>query len=369
MGTVTDRTHMYRWLFRAACVFLAGCSAPQDPVSFTALPYVQAPSGATAFYDRDLQRVFNRSCTGGCHEPGGSGERQAGLLLTEAFSYVELLDPTVSKNGPHVIPGDAENSPLIWKLEGKDSAGRPVFGDPMPLGRPLLSSGEIDAIRTWIREGAVRSLAPPVPPSVLSAASLDSTHVEVRFSEEVERASAESGANYRITGESDLQVLSARLDGPDRVQLETSPQAPGLPYTVVVGSVRDLSGDAVVAGEGDRATFRFSPVISFASQIVPIVDNNCAFAGCHASSDRFPPGEGLVLEADAARANLVDRPSRQQGTLRLVKPKDPDASYLILKLEGAPGITGDRMPQGGPYLSPAEIQQFRLWIEQGAEEN
>ncbi|MCZ6636163.1 MAG: hypothetical protein O7G87_22425 [bacterium] len=345
---------------------LLGCSSPQDPVSFSQASYVDAPSGATAFYDRDLQQVFDRSCIGGCHEPGGTGNAQTGLLLTEAVSFEELLDQTASTNGPHVLPGDPDNSLLVWKLEGKDPSGRAVFGDPMPFGRAMLDKKEIGLIRTWIREGAIRSLAPPVPPSVLAATSLDNVSVEVTFSEALDPVSAANPENYQIEG---VSVLRARLEAPDRVVLTTSVQTPGVDLIVVASGVRDVTGDAVVAGSGDRASFRFIPIVSFASQIVPVFTNSCAFVGCHGASDRFPPGEGMVLDAPVARQNIVDRASQQNPQLKRVMPLRPDESYLIQKLAGTEGIVGDRMPQGGPFFSPAELQIFRLWIEQGAQDN
>jgi hypothetical protein len=52
-----------------------------------------------------------------------------------------------------------------------------------------------------------------------------------------------------------------------------------------------------------------------------------------------------------------------------VAPGNPDASYLVRKLEGAPGITGQRMPFGGPFLDAAAIQQVRAWIAAGAPNN
>lgn len=348
---------------------LWGCSSPRDPVSFTATPYMDAPAEATAYYDRDLQRVFDRSCTGGCHELGGTGDLQSGLLLSQALSYDELLDATASKNGPQVIPGDPANSLIIWKLEGKDSSGRDVFGDQMPLGRLPLSHEEIQAIKTWISEGAVRSLAPPVPPSVLEASSLDSITVDIIFSEELDRRSAESAGNYSITGLEDLEVRRALLEAPDRVRITTSPQTPGITYAVVVLGVRDQTGDEIVAGEGNQAAFQFTPEVSFSAQIIPIIQANCAFLACHTASTQFPPGEGLVLDSGVVRGNLVDVNSRQQATLKLVLPEDPDASYLIQKMEGGVSISGERMPQGGPYLLPANMQLFRLWIDQGAKDN
>jgi hypothetical protein len=51
-------------------------------------------------------------------------------------------------------------------------------------------------------------------------------------------------------------------------------------------------------------------------------------------------------------------------------PGNPDASYLIQKLEGAPGIVGQRMPRtNGPFLTPGQISIIRRWIELGAQNN
>ena len=41
----------------------------------------------------------------------------------------------------------------------------------------------------------------------------------------------------------------------------------------------------------------------------------------------------------------------------------------IHKLEGRAGIAGERMPLGGPYLSSADIDVIRAWIQSGASNN
>jgi hypothetical protein len=75
---------------------------------------------------------------------------------------------------------------------------------------------------------------------------------------------------------------------------------------------------------------------------------------------------GLDLTTSAAYAALVNAPSRNRpGAVRVI-PGDPDGSYLIHKLEGRPGIFGDRMPRGGPYLTEGQILVIRRWIELGA---
>ena len=42
---------------------------------------------------------------------------------------------------------------------------------------------------------------------------------------------------------------------------------------------------------------------------------------------------------------------------------------LVQKIEGAPTISGARMPFGGPFLTQAEINLVRAWIAQGALNN
>jgi hypothetical protein len=77
----------------------------------------------------------------------------------------------------------------------------------------------------------------------------------------------------------------------------------------------------------------------------------------------------MNLREGAAYAMLVNVPSRgKPGAIRVI-PGDPDGSYLIQKLEGAPGIVGDRMPLRGPFLTPGQILIIRRWIELGAPNN
>ena len=86
---------------------------------------------------------------------------------------------------------------------------------------------------------------------------------------------------------------------------------------------------------------------------------------CHTSNGRNPAGN-LNLAVDPYAA-LVNVPSRQQTNLMLVKPGDPDNSYLIHKIEGRSSITGLKMPRNGPpYLTQGQILVIRRWIEIGA---
>ena len=79
---------------------------------------------------------------------------------------------------------------------------------------------------------------------------------------------------------------------------------------------------------------------------------------------------GLNLSDATAYAALVNVPSsRKPGAIRVI-PGDPDNSYLIQKIEGAPGIVGERMPRtAGPFLTPNQVTIIRRWIELGAPNN
>jgi hypothetical protein len=88
----------------------------------------------------------------------------------------------------------------------------------------------------------------------------------------------------------------------------------------------------------------------------------CARLGCH---DTLGQQSQQVLTPSRAYAAVVGVPSVEMPQLMRVAPSDPANSYLYRKITGA-GITGDRMPQGGPYLSDAQLKLVRDWIRRGA---
>jgi hypothetical protein len=64
--------------------------------------------------------------------------------------------------------------------------------------------------------------------------------------------------------------------------------------------------------------------------------------------------------------SLADYNSAMQGGR--ITPNDPDNSVLAQKLSSTPPYP-DRMPQGGPYLSTAQLDTIRAWIRNGALNN
>jgi hypothetical protein len=93
-----------------------------------------------------------------------------------------------------------------------------------------------------------------------------------------------------------------------------------------------------------------------------------ACVSCHTNQGRFPAGN-LNLRSDPYAA-LVGVASAGRPGLKRVEPGDPDASYLIHKLEGRSGIAGVRMPLNGPpFLTNGQMVVIRRWIELGAPNN
>ena len=130
--------------------------------------------------------------------------------------------------------------------------------------------------------------------------------------------------------------------------------------TDVDGNVGVAAADVVVSN---------APAVTLSQIQAAVFTPICS--GCHNGSN--PPGGALPgsqnLTAGNSFAALVNVASIEQPALRRVKPGDPDNSYLIQKLEGLAGISGSRMPLGGPFLDQATIDQIKSWIASGAPNN
>jgi hypothetical protein len=131
--------------------------------------------------------------------------------------------------------------------------------------------------------------------------------------------------------------------------------------------------------------------VSFSKDVYPTLQRNCSDLACHGTQ----PGRGAALylgapppakvKASEIHALLVDVRSRTAPRVSLVKPGDPELSFLLLKIEGCQssvgldcvkqaGATsgdacGDKMPQGGRPICDNDRELLRTWIAQGAEDN
>ena len=91
-----------------------------------------------------------------------------------------------------------------------------------------------------------------------------------------------------------------------------------------------------------------APGVSFQEDISPILQASCAVQGCHAGPN---PPKGLNLEtfADFEKGNVFN-------------PGDSNGSVVIQRIDGG------GMPPGAP-LADDQIQLFKDWIDEGAENN
>ncbi|MFQ5526099.1 MAG: hypothetical protein ACE5GX_07520 [Thermoanaerobaculia bacterium] len=92
----------------------------------------------------------------------------------------------------------------------------------------------------------------------------------------------------------------------------------------------------------------------------------CAVAGCHSAGTARA---GLVLEAGRTFGETVNVLSSQLPQFDIIEPGDPERSYLVKKLRGDADISGDQMPEGGPFLSEERIAEVISWVNAGALDN
>jgi hypothetical protein len=350
-----------------------------------------------ATFDSIQAQVFTPICTA-CHT-GASAPQ--GLRLDAANSY-GLLVGVASAEQPAILrvePGDPDNSYLIQKLEGTAAVG-----NRMPLNGTPLPQADIDIIRQWITDGALRNAPTPTDPIKVSSLSPlpDSSRltlpssVTAIFDRELDASSVtsasfileRSGGDGVFTDGNEVVVNvnpTVPLANPSTATLDLGAVASiADTYRVrLIGSggapILDLDANALdgefsgtfpsgddAAGGDFEATFE---VVELEPTLQSIQDNlfsvTCSNSGCHSgpAGDTLPTGMDLT-SANASFASLVGVASLQEAALQRVEAGDPDNSYLIQKLEGTGSM--ERMPFGGPYLDQASIDVIRQWITDGA---
>ena len=109
-------------------------------------------SGGTtgASFNKDVFPIFVKSCAlTACH---GSKQSNLGIYLPNeiTIAYAELQKSSPTQNKPFVVPGNADSSYLMQKIDGKQCAS---CGEQMPQDAPL-PQAQRDTIRAWINAGA-----------------------------------------------------------------------------------------------------------------------------------------------------------------------------------------------------------------------
>lgn len=117
-----------------------------------------------------------------------------------------------------------------------------------------------------------------------------------------------------------------------------------------------LAGAALVAQ---------APAPTFSQDVAPILRRECA--KCHGEKEQKAR---LDLTGPRAYESLVNAPSTEEKEILRVKPGDPEASYLWLKLEHRTA-KGSGMPKGWFFasrLNEKDMAVIKSWILEGAKE-
>ena len=128
--------------------FLAGAVAAIATVAIVAGAFSSSEVCAAekTSFANDVMPIFKGRCVS-CHQSSGEGVEKSGLDLS---TYEGVMKGT--KLGKMVIPGDPESSNLMWLLDWRASPQLRT-----PHGKKKLSICDRDAIRAWIREGALNN--------------------------------------------------------------------------------------------------------------------------------------------------------------------------------------------------------------------
>lgn len=397
-----------------AAVFVAGCEAGSgEGLDENGRPLAGGGGPAlVATFDSIQQNVLTPECTV-CH---AGANAPLGLRLDAANSF-GLLVGVASVEVPSLLrvdPGRPDASYLIQKLEGTAAVG-----ERMPLGGPPLPQPTIDVIRQWIAEGAmparafVRHTAPirvqsvsPLPGSTLdglppavivmfdrppdaatvnvATVSLERSGGDARFDDE---GAGDGVAADRASGIAADVAIAAPVSVPEAnpatAVLDLSGVAPvedvyrlrlaGGGGALVLdhdGNALDgefdgafPSGDGV--GGGDfQLVFTVGGVQPTLESIQKrVFDPRCA--DCHSGAGSAPPTLDLG-DVHASFESLVGVASSERPGLLRVAPGDPEASYLLRKLEPDGAGPGHGTP-AGQSLPAAELDAMHEWIARGAE--
>ena len=93
--------------------------------------------------------------------------------------------------------------------------------------------------------------------------------------------------------------------------------------------------------------------VSYSSQVQPLFNQACNFAGCHDDGVHQSP---VILTSYGLAMQVAG----------VIVPGKPDGSTLVLRIQGT---VGARMPPGAYPLNQNQINGIRTWIAEGAKNN
>jgi len=113
---------------------------------------------------------------------------------------------------------------------------------------------------------------------------------------------------------------------------------------------------AVAAGAGlALAQAQSQPAKAIPASVLDVFKRDCQ--GCH-SGILAPRGLKLI---PGKLPSVIGARSKEMPALKIIDADDPASSYLLMKIEGASGIQGKKMPANG-VLSDTDLQILKAWV-------
>lgn len=198
--------------------------------------------------------------------------------------------------------------------------------------------------------------------TVVFTVSLDATASEdVSFGYTTVDGDATSTTDFAMTSGRDTILAGATSTTISVATIDNSTIEFAEDFDLVISApVNAQLGDAT-----GTATIYDDDGVRYSTDIDPLIRFWCASVGCHGSSQG---GFTLSNNSNAAAANYNSLLNVSASHGPVVVKRDADASNMYLKLLDPPPF-GERMPRGGPYLSPSDIQKIKDWIDQDAQDN
>ena len=284
------------------------------------------------------------------------------MLLVGNFGdgAINAFDPSTGKSGGTL--SDASGQPIVnpglWGIAfGNGAHNQPITTLYFAAG---IASGA-DGLYGRIDLG-------PTPPDVVAPT--------VSITSPAANATVSGTVTISINAADNLGVKGARFfagttqiglasTAPFSIEWDTTAVANG--SVALTAQVTDAAGNiGTSAGVTVTVNNNATPTVTLSQLQTAIFTPKCS--GCHTGLGSSLPGV-QNLTAGNTFASIVGVASIEQPALKRVAPGDPDHSYLVQKIEGAAGISGQRMPFGGPFLTQSEIDLVRAWIAQGALNN
>jgi uncharacterized protein (TIGR03118 family) len=265
------------------------------------------------------------------------------------------LAGTVSNAG-----GTAIATPGLWGIAFGNDA------DNQPHNTLFFAAGpnnESDGLYGRIDPGATPPVldAAPVVTLTVPSGTLSGT---VTLSATVQDSIAITQVQFLANG----QAIGSASSAPFSISWNTTAVANGTVSLTAKATDADGNVGTSAAASATVGNQSSTPQVTLSQLQTQVFTPICS--GCHTGIGSSLPGV-QNLTAGHTYASIVNVPSIEQPNLLRIKPNDPSNSYLIQKIEGAPGISGSRMPFGcgsssDPCLDQATINMFIQWVNEGA---